>query len=169
MCLNGAGQCQTTPQRCLWLGQPLPLPLPSLPLLQPCPRAAWLLQWEMLGRRMRRREHTGWSQDKVCASLWALLTLPWITRAWLGCSCAVSVVPSSTGQWEGSHHPKSRRKPHAWSYPSPFIHLHSFPCTLSDFPGLFYVALFNGYGCQMLSVTRHWFFSCCCQNSTTGA
>lgn len=59
---------------------------------------------------------------------------PWITRAWLGCSWAVPVLPSPSGQWDTVHSPKSRRRPHAWRYPSPFIHLHSLHCTLIDFP-----------------------------------
>lgn len=150
MCFNRAGQCQTTPQKVSpgW-GQPLAAQpalaaAPAHGQLQTC---SLLALWEMLfeGRRgevsggcpgrdgahgmLAKPSHSAGQHN----SLWALLTLPSTTRAWLGCSWAVPVMPSPTGQWETEHIPKSRRKPHAWRYPSPFIHLHSLPCTLNDF------------------------------------
>lgn len=149
MCFNRSGQCQTTPQRCSLAGVSL-CQCPACPSCSPCSWTTPHLQpgWFcgkccLEGRRGEARaaapaemEPTGcWpSQGRGCASLRALLTLPWTTRAWLGCSWAVPVVPSPTGQWETVHSLKSRRKAHAWRYPSLFIHLHSLPCTLNVFP-----------------------------------
>lgn len=99
-------------------------------------------------------EQTGcWpSQGWGCASLSSLLTLPRITRVWIGCSRAAPVAPSPLGWWETVYSPKAERKPHAWRYPSPFIHLHSLPCTLNDFPGFI---LHSAFQWLQLSDTFH--------------